>query len=727
MFGLPLIDIITIIGYFVVVLGIGFWALNRIKNQEDYFLAGRRFGKFVQTFAAFGQGTSADSAVSAVVMVARNGLAGIWANLLAVFGLPIYWITSVWYRRLRLLTLGDFFEERYNSKWLPAIYTVVSSMMFMLVVAISISAMAKTVVAITEKPVEKLSVEQRAERDLAIELKQLEETDIRLLTAEQKARMAELRIQDPGLTFSYMNEKILIAVVALVVVIYAVMGGLEAAFLTDTLQGIFIIILSLILLPFAMVKVNTMYGGEGISGVIEIARSQLSQSMFEIWGSASMLDFTWYFAIVWLFMNQINVAVQANQLVSTGSAKDEYTARYGFCAGIYLKRFTTLFWGVTALILIIIYRDQASNPDYIWGVATKDLLGNLGLGLVGLMIACLMAALMSTADCLMLTTSSLMTHNFFRPVFPGLSEGKYIWMGRVFGAVFIIGSVMIAYMYDNLFDMIKLMWEFNITLAASFWLGMKWRRANRAGAWASMGSSLLIFGILPILVPLFGGVRTNEYLLKTVEPIKVTKTYVARDIDVEKRQEDIALWDKLQQQGLTESERPVELTEGQEFEKEQLTPRRSIFWDQELRTNDDGSVYGKGMLYLEMVLIDKLGFDLTKNPYALNQTIRYCIRILWPFLIFVIVAKLTRPDEKERLDRFYVKMKTPAIADREEDERQLQLSYDNPSRFDHRKMFPNTNLEFEKLTKTDIKGAIAYTLGGILILFLVWLISLIGK
>ena len=43
--GLPLIDVIVIIAYFVVVLWIGFRAMKRIKNPEDYFLAGRRFGK----------------------------------------------------------------------------------------------------------------------------------------------------------------------------------------------------------------------------------------------------------------------------------------------------------------------------------------------------------------------------------------------------------------------------------------------------------------------------------------------------------------------------------------------------------------------------------------------------------------------------------------------------------------------------------------------------------
>ena len=49
MFGLAGIDIAVIIGYFAVVIAIGVWASRRIKDQTDYFLAGRKFGKFVQT------------------------------------------------------------------------------------------------------------------------------------------------------------------------------------------------------------------------------------------------------------------------------------------------------------------------------------------------------------------------------------------------------------------------------------------------------------------------------------------------------------------------------------------------------------------------------------------------------------------------------------------------------------------------------------------------------
>lgn len=43
MFGLAGIDIAVIIAYFAVVIAIGVWASRRIKNQTDYFLAGRKF------------------------------------------------------------------------------------------------------------------------------------------------------------------------------------------------------------------------------------------------------------------------------------------------------------------------------------------------------------------------------------------------------------------------------------------------------------------------------------------------------------------------------------------------------------------------------------------------------------------------------------------------------------------------------------------------------------
>ena len=58
MFGLEVIDLIVIGAYFVVVLWIGFRAMRHIRNQEDYFLGGRRFGKLVQIRIPAGANTN---------------------------------------------------------------------------------------------------------------------------------------------------------------------------------------------------------------------------------------------------------------------------------------------------------------------------------------------------------------------------------------------------------------------------------------------------------------------------------------------------------------------------------------------------------------------------------------------------------------------------------------------------------------------------------------------
>jgi SSS family solute:Na+ symporter len=111
MFGLAIADVVVIAVYFIAVIVIGFWSMRRIKNQEDYFLGGRNFGKFIQTFAAFGQSTTADNCVGVTTTTFTNGAAGIWSSLLYLPATPLYWMVAPWMRRLRLMTLGDFFKE----------------------------------------------------------------------------------------------------------------------------------------------------------------------------------------------------------------------------------------------------------------------------------------------------------------------------------------------------------------------------------------------------------------------------------------------------------------------------------------------------------------------------------------------------------------------------------------------------------------------------------------
>ncbi len=392
-------------------------------------------------------------------------------------------------------------------------------------------------------------------------------------------------------------------------------------------------------------------------------------------------------------------------LVSTGSARDEYAARFGFLTGTFIKRICTVFWGVLGIACILLYGNTIHNPDLVWGYATLDLLGPLKLGLVELMIACLMAALMSSADCLMITGSSLLIKNVYRPLFPNHSEIHYVQIGRIVGAIVVIGGAFVAMQFDSVFALMKFSWEFYVMVAASFWLGMKWRGANRQAAWISILISLLLFSLGPILTPtLFSGLRTQPYLLKMTHPAPLQRIFTAHEMDVEQRINEIARWDDLNKKAQAPGERPDSIKIGEKFTRTDILPQRAIFWTQGIKINQAGQKYGSGALNIEMILINHLGFDLSLNPHALNETIRIIIKTFLPFLILLFAAFFTRPDDRKQLDQFFVKMKTPVHPNPAIDAKELELSFQNPERFNHIKLFPNSRWEFNKWNKTDIVG-----------------------
>ncbi|MGD8779879.1 MAG: sodium:solute symporter family protein [Ignavibacteria bacterium] len=710
MFGLQTVDVIVILFYFALIIGIGIWASRRIKNQEDYLLGGRKFGKLIQTFASFGQATSADGPVGVATTTFRNGAAGIWSSMLMVFSTPLYWITSPWQRRMRVITMGDFYEERYGSKRMAAAYAVVAAVGMMGLLSLGYAAMSKTVVAITPKNASDLTVEQSKEYNMAMELSSLEEKDSQTLTPDEKERLNELRLINPSSVFSYVDESFLIWLVCVITILYAVMGGLEAAFYTDMLQGTFIIILSIILIPFSWSKITDIYGSSGESA-LSILHEKLPESFFEIFGSPTLMDFTWYYIIAAAAVAGITVVTQPNQLVTNAAAKDENSARFGFVTGVFLKRFCTILWGVLGLSAILLYTGKIQNSDLLWGYATHDLLGPIGFGLVGLMVASLMAALMSTATTLMLTVSGLVLHNIYRPLFPDKSEENYVWAGRIFGALFLIGGAVIATQFTSIFEILKFIWEFFVIFAAAFWLGLKWRRANRQGAWASILATLCIFYLFPVLLPnIFPSLTTNSFMLTETESKQVERTYTARAIDVEQRDKEIEDWIQLNEKGMAVGERPQKIQQGQKFIKTFALPSKAIFWSQQPKVNQQRIVEAHGYFYPELILLQSMGAELQKKPYALNETIRMFIRLVFPFFILVVVSLLTKQNNDKSTEQFFLKMRTRVRGlGPDVDKQDVEESFVNPQKTKDVLLFPDTNLEVYKWNKQDSVGFLIST------------------
>ena len=701
-FGLSYLDIIVMLIYFGVIIYIGIRASFSVKNQEDYLLGGRKFGKLTSTFASFGQATSADGPAGVATTTFNNGAAGIWSSLLMLFVTPLFWITAPWLRRLRILTMGDFYLERYGSKKMAATYALIATIGMMGLLSVGYMAVAKTATAMTPKPATELTVAEQTELQQSNTLKELESADLQTLTTNELAQLKDLRKQNPKSIFSYLNEGWLIWSICFLVLIYTILGGLEAAVYTDLLQGVFIIILSIILLPFAWSAINDLYGGEGMLQALNHLHTQLPEDTFEIFGAPQTIDFTWYFILTAALVSGITVVTQPNQLVTAGAAKDEYSARIGFVTGTFMKRVITIFWGMLGLSAILLYSGEINNPDLTWGYATRALLGPLNMGLIGLMLASMMAALMSTADCLMLTVSGLIVNNLYKPFAKNPTEKELIFVGRIAGAFFLIGGAIITTQFDDILQILKFIWEFFVVFAAAFWLGLKWQKANRNGAWLSILGAFSVFYLIPVLIPLlFPQLRTNDQLLKQTNPPTMERTYIARQMDVVERNTAIELWTSTNQG----TAKPAALNMGDTFTKSYQLPQKSVFWSKGVKATDNQTLEGSGYIYLELLLLDKLGFDLSKNPYALNESIRLLIRLFIPFLLLIIGSLAFKINQEQLIVPFYTKMRLPVNeSGRVADEAMLAKALVNFEQTKSALVFPNSNWEFYKWNRQDTVG-----------------------
>ena len=115
---------------------------------------------------------------------------------------------------------------------------------------------------------------------------------------------------------------------------------------------------------------------------------------------------------------------------------------------------------------------------------------------------------------------------------------------------------------------------------------------------------------------------------------------------------------------------------------------------------------GRGLFRTEVYLLKLAGFDVAGFSSAQLLTTRYMADFLLPVFVLVVVSMLTRQSDPARVARFYVRMKTPVGPTLEEDAKAVEASYADPTRYDHLKLFPNSNWEFTKWDKRDAIGFI---------------------
>ena len=88
LFGLHILDAGIIALYVLVILWLGRKVGKNTKNTGDFFIAGRKLGKFYQFFLNFGNSTNADQAVAVSREIYRMGIGGMWIQFLVLFLTP---------------------------------------------------------------------------------------------------------------------------------------------------------------------------------------------------------------------------------------------------------------------------------------------------------------------------------------------------------------------------------------------------------------------------------------------------------------------------------------------------------------------------------------------------------------------------------------------------------------------------------------------------------------
>jgi SSS family solute:Na+ symporter len=696
MFGLHPIDVGIILLYVIVILWLGKRAGAGTKTTDDFYLAGRKLGKFYQFFLNFGCSTNADQAVAVSREIYRQGIGGMWIQFLVLFLTPFYWFSVYFFRRVRLVTIGDYFTERFKSEFLGGSYAVFILIMAFLSGGIGYMVAAKTMMAMTPKPLEKCSVEERLSIDQFREYQALraqvdkglnEEEQVRYETLNEMNKRGELHS-----FVSYTNPLIFYFIYAVIVGIYTMLGGFRAAAITDAIQGILIIFFSLILIPIGLSKIS------GFAGL----HASVPDYMFELFGSATMSEYAWYTIMAMVLANLVSIIAVAPGMATAGSAKDEMTARLGMIGGMFLKRLIMIFWALAGLLAIGLYMGRLHDPDLIWGYMTKDLLFP---GAIGLMLVGILAANMSTLDAGSVSHAALFIKNIYQPLRPSRTEQHYLLVSKFAIAAILLGGIVVALFIDNLLVLFKYSISIPAIFGASIWLGFIWRRLSKPAVIVQVFICLAIYALIPNLFQGWNWARTNPAFLQETQLQTVIIKTAALTEDVE--------------EGRAE-------TIGQTIEKPRVIEPAGVFFESVVRTdpeNLDSDKIGIGRFHAEIWVLSWLGIDFSHFQKSQLVAARFFFDALFPFVLLFLLSYLTKPVSVGAVDRFFAKLHTPVQKTPEAEQRALEAAYADPRMYDDQKMFPRSSWELLKWTKMDYVGFFgSWVLVGIIILLL-WIMT----
>jgi len=375
------VDVAIIAIYFLVVFAIGFYFARKERTSEAYFLAGRGVGWFAIGASLFVSNISTEHFIGLAGSGATSGLAvGHFEWLACLILLVLGWVFVPFYLRSNVFTMPEFLERRFNRQC--SVYLASVSILAYIFTKISVHLYAAAVVL--ERVV---------------------------------------------------GWNPLTAAVVLVIAtgIYTIAGGLAAVIYTDLVQTVILLIGAVVLTAIGLERVG------GFSGL----HASVPPAYFHMIKPASDPEFPWtgiFFGApilgLWYWCTD-QVIVQR-----VLSARDEGHAKAGTIFAGFLKILPVFVLVLPGLIAVSLFpqlftTDQAgrvTNGDIAYPTLVVNLLPT---GLVGLMIAALLAALMGAMSAVFNSASTMVTLDFYKRLRPTASESQLVNFGRIATAVMV--------------------------------------------------------------------------------------------------------------------------------------------------------------------------------------------------------------------------------------------------------------------------------------------------
>jgi Na+/proline symporter len=739
MSGIHIVDILVVAAYLGIILYLGKRSSHTTGSQEGFFLAGRKLGKLYQFFLNFGNATDANGAVSTATLVYQQGVSGAWQAFQTVFMNPYYWFMNVWFRRVRLVTVAELFEERLGSRNLAKIYAFYQVTYVIFFIGWANLIGYNVTASLLTKPESAWSVEERQQVGQFREYRTLQALKIlnkpektwsdeevqqvkqfRKSHESQQTVVTELsaqqRVDFEKLGDLYAAKRLRAAVsyiepyqfylgFTLIVGCYLFMGGMTGAARNEILQGILIVTFSLLLIPFGFHALAAA-GTGGQSGV-EVLRARVDTEMLQLLGASGsgFVSLSALIAILLVSIIQIN-GIMGNMGVS-GSAKNEYAARFGAVSGTYAKRIMIIMWSFVGLIGFAYFLGgNLSDPDVVWGELSRQLLTRWS-GLFGLMMAGLLAAMMSNIATNSMAASALFVRNVYSYIVTDKAKQKGVLVGRLTVVVVLVLGMCVALGMNDIVSFINLQLTVNVPWGAAIVLMFFWRRLSNVAVWSCVGLSALFTILIPYSVQHLPALSQAPALIQKTEPRAANYTVVApteslrdiaaaRKIKSEKlaRVNDLAI-DAVVKQGTVLALAPAPAPVG-------------IYFAKIVRTNPEdlnSPQTGMGRFNFEAWMLQKAGLvnlkHLTKPDL---QAVQFYFDGVFPFIVLIVVSLLTKAPAREKVNYFFGKMKTPVGATPELEVAAMEETRRDPNRFDHTKLFPHSAWELTKWDKTDTVG-----------------------